>query len=104
MKFSESIRTTKHKVEELLEKYPPLRDSDKLLWLAYLVRYHNLKAHLGDEAYSHLKEIIMDTNTPTMESIRRVRQKLQEQGKYVGEKRKERLEEADKFKEIVRSL
>lgn len=37
----------------------------------------------------------MDENTPTMESITRCRRKYQESGLYVGENRKERLQEAE---------
>ena len=38
--------TIKDKVNYLLEKYPETRDSDKLLWLGYLVVYCNLKKQI----------------------------------------------------------
>ena len=99
MRMSEGLDTIKDKVGKLLEDYPVLRDSDKLLWLAYLNKEYDMFHKIGLESYAILKEIIMDDNTPTMESIRRVRQKYQEEGLYVGEKRSKRLKEADRVKD-----
>ena len=96
---SESVVTIKDRVGFLLENYSVLRDSDKLLWLAYLNMEYGMQHKIGLEAYAKLKEIIMDEDTPTMESIRRVRQKYQEEGLFVGEKRSKRLKEADRVKE-----
>lgn len=85
MNMSESLSTIKERVGKLLELYPELRDSDKLLWLAYLNLVHGLKDTIGSDAYFKLKSVVMDEHTPTMESIRRVRQKFQEEGQYVGD-------------------
>lgn len=104
MKMSESLKHTKEKVEFLLSEYPQLRDSDKLLWLAFLSKFHDLKNTLGDEAYGKLKQIIMDKKTPTMESVRRVRQKIQEQGLFIGAKRKYRMAESEDVKETLKLL
>jgi len=101
MRMTEAVVTIKSKVEKILNKFPITRDSDKLLWLGYLVQYHNLKTALGEEGYKALKAVIMHEDTPTMESVRRVRQKLQEEGKYQGNKRKDRLEEADGMRELM---
>jgi hypothetical protein len=103
MKMTEGLKTVKDKVGNLLEKYPELRDSDKLLWLAYLNAEHKMRNVIGEAAYIRLKAIVLDENTPTMESIRRIRQKYQEDGLYVGEKRGDRLKEADKVKDWARS-
>lgn len=42
-----------------------------------------------------LSEILLASDTPTSESIRRVRQKFQESGLYVGTKRAQKMEEAE---------
>ena len=93
----------KDRVEVILDEFPATRDCDKLLWLAYMSIYHDLKREIGHVAYIKLKGLIMDKNTATMESVRRVRQKFQEGGKYVGEKRKYRMDESERVREWARS-
>lgn len=100
MRMSEGLETCKDKVGFILSEYVSTRDSDKMLWLAYLVMFHDLKGILGKESYEKLKTLIMSENTPTMESIRRIRQKYQEGGMYAGNGRKARLEES----EVVRGM
>lgn len=90
MSLSNELRTTKSKVETILYEHPDTRDNDKYLWLAYMNKYHSLRALLGEEAYKALRFIILHPRTPLFESVRRVRQKLQEEGKYLGKKRKQR--------------
>lgn len=99
MRMVESLTTIKDTVGELLDNYPVLRDTDKLLWLAYLNYKHDMRNTIGEDAYQKLKNIIMDENTPTMETIRRIRQKFQQNGMYLGEKRQEKLAEAENVKE-----
>jgi len=99
MRMIDGLRTIKDIVGKLLNDYPVLRDSDKLLWLAYLNYRHELRSIIGEEAYIKLKTVIMHEDTPTMESIRRIRQKYQENGLYVGEKRQERLVESECVKD-----
>ena len=95
----EDLITNKEKVEDLLSKYPATRDSDKLLWLAYLVVYRDLRFKIGPEAYLKFKNILLSPETSSMESIRRVRQKLQEDGLYIGTKRKDKIAESGLVKE-----
>ena len=78
MKMSDGIITAVDKVRDLLIEYPQTRDSDKLLWLAYMAKYHGLKLALGDEKYAELKNILLSEETPTMESVTRARRKIQE--------------------------
>lgn len=99
MGISEDLVTIKDTVGGLLETYSVLRDSDKLLWLAYLNYKHDMRNIIGEDAYLKLKAIVMDDNTPTMETIRRVRQKYQQNGEYLGEKRQEKLAEAENVKD-----
>lgn len=94
------IKKVHGKVEMILEKYPQTRDSDKLLWLGYLVLFHDLKTLLGDDSYAKFRDLLLSENTPSMESIRRTRQKIQEEGKYLGTERIKKLR--DKENELVR--
>lgn len=96
------LKLAKHKVEYILETIPQTRDCDKTLWLVYLAAFHDLKKELGDEAYNKFKSILLDKDTCTMESIRRMRQKLQEEGKFQGTKRTLKLKEAEEVKEYFR--
>lgn len=92
----DDINSVKYKVAKVLEKAPSTRDCDKLLWLAYMVNFHGLRAKLGDVAYFTLKGILTSPECPSQESIRRVRQKYQESGMYKGTanvKRKRKDEE-----------
>lgn len=102
MKMSEAIETCKSKVENVLLKYPDTRDSDKLLWIAYLVKYHGLRNILDDYAYAAFKAMVMDENTPTVESITRIRRKFQEQGKYEGNNRAQRMSEQHSVIKVLR--
>lgn len=98
MKMTESLTTIKEKVEKILKEFPKTRDSDKLLWIAYMVIYHDLKHVLGEKSYQYFKMMLLDENVPTMESVRRVRQKLQESGNYIGSCRETRLIESNSVK------
>lgn len=98
----EDLKKAKDRVAYLLEKYPATRDCDKTLWLAYLVLYHDLRKLLGEAAYEKFKSLLLNKDTVTMESIRRMRQKFQEDGKYLGAKRKFKLEEEKLVREMMR--
>lgn len=98
----DSLKTIKKKVEYILLYHPMTRDSDKILWLSYMNLFHGLREKLGEEAYQQFKAILLDDNTPTMESIRRIRQKFQEDNKYVGENRDERLQESHSVREWLK--
>lgn len=101
MKMSESLTTCKDKIESLLIKYPETRDSDKLLFFAFLVEFHDLEMNIGRTACEVFRGILMDEETPSMETVRRIRQKFQEEGHYCGEKRKERLEEEVEVRKVI---
>lgn len=91
----EHIILVKDRVLHILEKYPETRDSDKLLWLAYLCLFHDLQSRIGKESYLKLKDLMMEPTTSPMESVRRMRAKLQSEGFYRGDKYLERLAEAN---------
>jgi len=102
MKMSEGIVTCKEKVEKLLSRHFETRDSDKLLWIAYLVSYHGLREILDDDSYFKFKNMIMNENTPTVESITRIRRKFQEDGKYEGNNRAQRMAEQSAVRQVLR--
>jgi hypothetical protein len=67
------------------------------------VIYHDLRNQIGDEAYHKMKSIIMDKDTPTMETITRIRRKNQEDGLFVGKNREQMLDEADEVREYFKN-
>jgi len=100
--ITQQLDNTKSKVKYLLKEYPALRDCDKKLWIAYLGMFHDLPGKLGEEAYDAFCRLMLEESVPNMESIRRVRQKFQEEGHYLGAKRKARMEEAKKVNDWSR--
>jgi hypothetical protein len=82
------IKKVKDIIHDLLKNYPELRDNDHLLYLAYLNTKHDLKTKIGNVAYCQLKKILLSDDCAKLESIRRVRQSIQENGEFQGEKRK----------------
>ena len=90
------ILKVKDAVAYILSKDPETRDCDKLLYLRYLEEFHRIEfvlKHTSDP-YSALKNLLLDPEIPSPESVRRVRQKFQEQGRYLGSSRKRRKKAA----------
>jgi hypothetical protein len=98
----EELQNIKEKVKFILDKYHSARDSDKVLYLFYLSEFHNLKNHLGEEKFLTLFNLITTPDTPSPESIRRIRQRFQETGLYLGEKRRKRMEEKERVRQWVK--
>jgi hypothetical protein len=96
-----SLEKAKDRVEYLLRQFPETRDCDRLLWLAYLCTFHNLQGAIREHGYAGLRKIVCDPATCSMESVRRTRQKFQEGGRYLGEKRQERLREEVEVREYI---
>lgn len=95
----------KDRVEYLLQNDPTTRDCDKKLWLLYLFTFHDLRSIDNVTMPSkRVTEILLAKDTPTAESIRRIRQKFQESGMYVGTKRKKKIEESEKVKDWSREI
>lgn len=100
----ETPKNVKDCVEFLLKNYPSTRDDDKKLWLAYLNLFCELsdkinKAKIPSDAF---KQVLLDEETPSTETIRRVRQKFQESGMYVGNKREKLLKAKQKQQKKTR--
>lgn len=75
------------KVDFILDSYPGTRDSDqRLIYRVYELFYGVKENHSFKDVMArvHKKEL------PCFESIRRVRQKIQESGRFVGKNKKVR--------------
>lgn len=82
------------RVTFLLERYPEVRDSDKLLWLAYNCHFNNLKEVTYTGKYENFKSWLLREEVPVFESLSRARRKIQETRKdLAGEKTKRLIEE-----------
>ena len=71
------LHKVKDKVGYILCHYPATRNSDKLLWLAYMCVYHGMREYIGDEAYFKLKDFLLDKKVISYPSIIRMRADLQ---------------------------
>lgn len=106
MAASDDMTKIRGKVSMVLSKFPQTRDSDKLLWLGFMAMFHDLPRQVNtpsmSDPYTTFKTILMDENTPTFESITRVRRKLQAEGKFLGTNQEEKQAEADRVREVMR--
>ena len=101
-RFLEGLKTNKDKVFKLLSEWATLRDSDKKLWLSYMVHEKGLKEKLGEDAYMKLRKIILEKDTPTFETLSRCRRKIQEAHEDLrGKNYKERKEEAEEVRKNI---
>lgn len=77
------MTTKKGKVETILEKYPEARDDDSMLILLvwWFFNKDKFEKREDGELWIKAKDILTLDNT---ETIRRIRQKLNEKGKYRG--------------------
>jgi hypothetical protein len=66
------LNHVKTQVEYTLKTYPETRNNDKLLQVIVLKKFYEAR----------LIEDILKPSVPSLESIRRCRQKLQSEGKY----------------------
>ena len=67
------LKTIQGKVEYCLEKYPVCRDDDRILIGTVYSLFYDIEPKTIT-----LKEILLRTDLPSFETIRRCRQKLQE--------------------------
>jgi hypothetical protein len=93
------LKTIQQKVEEILKQYPGTRDDDRELIKTLYGKYY------GVDYYKPWGAVIKDKNLPSFESIRRCRQKLQEQNEDLrGSKKSEeaRLAKQEEYLEYAR--
>jgi|GEM_PF-3060670 len=74
------LKTVKQRVEYLLRKYPKARESDFYLIILYLRKFTPLGRYI-----EHIPFELMREYEGIFETIRRVRARLQSQGKYLPE-------------------
>ena len=93
------ILTIHQMVERILRDYPGTRDDDRELIKTLYGKYY------GVDYYKPWGAVIKDKNLPSFESIRRCRQKLQEQNEDLrGSKKSEeaRLDKQEEYLEYAR--
>jgi len=98
----EKLRTVKDRVEYLLARYPDARNSDLYLTILYLRKFAELGKYIRYIPYNVIKKY-----EGIFETIRRTRQKIQEQGKYLPtdpEVLKRRKKLAEKYKKIINKI
>lgn len=67
------LKTLAKQVEKILEDYPLAREDDRYLITTVYIRCYGVRPNAG------FKEVMKDYTLPPFESIRRARQKIQEQ-------------------------
>ena len=97
--------TTMAKVRSVLKDYPETRDSDKLLWLYFNIKYNGLDLIIDGSSQSNIsfKQWLLISDVPTFETLTRCRRKLQElHSELVGDK-KRRSEAETQYRRYFRS-
>ncbi len=74
----EKLRTVKERVEYILSRYPNTRNSDLYLTIIYLRKFTELGRYIKYIPYEVIKKY-----EGIFESIRRTRQKIQEEGRFL---------------------
>lgn len=97
--------TVMSKVKSVLKDYPETRDSDKLLWLYFNIKYNGLDLIIdcGSQDNISFKQWLLKPEVPTFETLTRCRRKLQELNvELVGDK-KRRSEAETQYRRYFRS-
>lgn len=83
MSYASRLNTIKEQVEGILRDHPEARNCDKELFIKYLEIYHSVQDYFSRNDYNGLQGMLKAA--PSFESIRRMRQKLQEKGEYTAD-------------------
>ena len=91
------LKRMQDKVEYLLAQYPATRDDDrKLIGAVYTVFY-------GVDVNAPFKDILLNDKLPNFETIRRCRQKAQEENEALrGKRDKERIDRQKEYMEFAK--
>jgi hypothetical protein len=92
MSVVSQIETCYQRVEKILEANPRTQDCDWTLYITYLKTYHEVVDSMPLRMVTI--KVLNDKDIPSYEGVTRARRKIQEGGKFLGTKRKERLAEA----------
>lgn len=97
-----TIKKVKDKVKYILQNSEKSRDNDVYLYLTYLYKFHNLGDEIGRDNVRKLFKVM--NNSPFPESIRRSRQKIQEDGEYLGTRRLKRMQEEVNVRKEIKNV
>jgi len=76
--MTQTLQSSREKVEHLLTHHPELSQDDKLLWLSYLVQFYDLKKVLAcSTPFTVLCDVLFNKNINSSTLIR-VKQKFQQ--------------------------
>ena len=101
--FFNGLKNNKIKVEFLLHKYPALRDNDSKLIANFW--FYQIGEILNEMKAPELLKMFADGDLVNPETIRRVRQKLQEQTPYLrGNKYNKRMEQSEYVRKSINEL
>lgn len=91
------LKRMQDKVEYLLAQYPATRDDDrKLIGAVYMMFY-------GVDVNAPFKDILLNDKLPNFETIRRCRQKAQEENEALrGKRDKERIDNQKEYLEYAK--
>lgn len=91
------LKRMQDKVEYLMQMYPATRDDDrKLIGAVYTVFY-------GVDVNAPFKDILLNDKLPNFETIRRCRQKAQEENEALrGKRDKERIDNQKEYLEYAK--
>lgn len=87
------LHQIKTQVEDTLKNYPETRNNDKLLQVTILKKFYGVET-IDD---------ILKPQVPSLESIRRCRQKLQSEGKYISSEvvKEARLQQEEAYRQFA---
>jgi hypothetical protein len=102
--FIDELKTVKDKVKALLEMFPPLKDDDNKL-LAYFWFYQVGEENIKVFSAKDLLKKISDGELTNSETIRRVRQKIQEENpKLRGKSYRLRKSQAEEVRQEIKNV
>ena len=99
MKYISNLNTLKAKVRYILEHYPTARENDRWLIKVLYQKFYNV------HFYDAFGDVVMNEKLPSFESIRRCRQKIQEEDESLRggkESEKARLEKQVEYIEFAK--
>lgn len=97
-----TIKRIREKVSYILNKSQKSRDNDALLYFLYLDKFHGLSNKIGRDNAKKLYKIIK--HAPFPETMSRARRKLQEEGEFLGKKRKERKKYEKEYRKEIKNV
>ena len=102
--FTDKMFSVKDKVKALLESFLPLRDDDNKL-LAYFWFYQVGEGNIKSSSAKDLLKKISDGELANSETIRRVRQKIQEENpKLRGKSYRLRKSQAEEVRQEIKNI